>query len=145
MRNAANILWFLAAFAFVCLPLPGSLPTANAADLEADLEIVGDADAGERIFKICGGCHTIDEGGRTKDGPNLYTVIGRTAGTLEGFRYSKAMKAAGASGIVWGRKTLNEYLNDTWKYVPGNIMGLSSIGDATDRANVIAFIERETR
>ncbi|RYE83564.1 MAG: MFS transporter, partial [Hyphomicrobiales bacterium] len=59
----------------------------------------GDVTAGKVVFETCARCHTIGEGARTKIGPVLNDVLGRTAGTLEGFSYSQAMKAAGAGGL----------------------------------------------
>ena len=82
----------------------------------------GDAAAGEDTFKRCKSCHTIangDEvivrGGRT--GPNLFGVIGRTAGTVEGFRYGDDIVAAGAAGLVWTEEALAEYVADPTGYL----------------------------
>lgn len=77
----------------------------------------GDAAAGESGFNRCKACHAIANGddvivrgGRT--GPNLYAIIGRTAGTQDGFRYGDAVVAAGAAGLVWTEETLTEYVTD---------------------------------
>ncbi len=82
----------------------------------------GDATAGEKTFKRCKACHTIANGdtvivrgGRT--GPNLYGVIGRTAGTVDGFRYGKDMVAAGEAGLVWTEAALAEYVADPTAYL----------------------------
>ena len=82
----------------------------------------GDAAAGEKTFKRCKACHTIANGdtvivrgGRT--GPNLYGVIGRTAGTVDGFRYGKDMVAAGEAGLVWTEAALAEYVADPTAYL----------------------------
>ncbi len=76
-----------------------------------------DAAAGEDLFKRCKSCHsitngdeTIQRGGRT--GPNLFGVIGATAGTVEGFRYGDDMVAAGEAGLVWDETNLAEFVTD---------------------------------
>jgi cytochrome c len=101
----------------------------------------GDAEAGKTIFKKCGACHTLVEG-KKKIGPSLYGVIGRTAGTAEGFTYSKAMKAYGASGVVWSAETLDPYLVAPRKVVKGTKMSFPGLKDEADRANVIAYLEQ---
>lgn len=78
----------------------------------------GDAAAGEKDFKKCKSCHTIAspegevifKGGKT--GPNLYGVVGRTAGTYEGFKYGKSIVDAGAAGLVWDADNLAAYIRD---------------------------------
>lgn len=82
----------------------------------------GDADKGEKVFKKCRACHmikngdeTIERGGRT--GPNLYGVIGRKAGSEEGYNYDEAMKKAGEAGLVWDEEKVAEYLHDPSAYL----------------------------
>ncbi len=79
----------------------------------------GDADAGEQVFNQCAACHVVtdDEGetlagraGRT--GPNLYGVPGRTAGTVEDFRYSSSMEEAGEAGLAWNEEDFVAYVQD---------------------------------
>jgi cytochrome c len=101
----------------------------------------GDPEAGKTIFKKCATCHTLVEG-KKKIGPSLYGVIGRTAGTAEGFKYSKAMKAYGESGVVWAAETLDPYLVAPRKVVKGTKMSFPGLKDQADRANVIAYLEQ---
>ncbi|MFN3936236.1 MAG: c-type cytochrome [Gemmobacter sp.] len=83
----------------------------------------GDIANGEKEFGKCKSCHAvvapdgteIVKGGKT--GPNLYGVIGRVAGTAEGFRYSPSMKAAGEKGLVWDIETFDEYTHDATKFL----------------------------
>ncbi|WP_322866927.1 c-type cytochrome [Aquicoccus sp. G2-2] len=83
----------------------------------------GDAKKGAKIFKKCKACHSItspdgdkiQRGGRT--GPDLYGVIGRQAGTYEGFKYSKVMIESGEKGLVWNQEELTAYLPDPTKYL----------------------------
>jgi cytochrome c len=94
---------------------------------------------GEKIFKKCKACHTT-EPGKNKIGPSLAGVIGRTAGGLEGYKYSKAMKAYGAAGTIWGEDTLEVYLADPRGVVKGTKMTFPGLKKETERADVIAFL-----
>ncbi len=83
----------------------------------------GDAAAGEKVFKKCKSCHmivsdagdTIVKGGKT--GPNLYGVAGRTAGTIDGFRYGDSLVAAGEKGLVWDEASFVAYVQDPKGYL----------------------------
>ena len=71
----------------------------------------GDAEAGAKVFKKCKACHTVKEGGKHRVGPNLWALLGRQAGTAEGYKkYSKDMIAAGEAGLVWSEDTLASYI-----------------------------------
>ena len=99
----------------------------------------GDAAAGEKLFKRCKACHVVDAE-KHKTGPHLVNIMGRTAGTVEGYkRYSKAIKA---SGIVWNEETLDRYLEKPKAYVKGTRMAFSGLRKEADRANVIAYLKR---
>lgn len=101
----------------------------------------GNAAAGKKVFKKCAACHTLVPG-KKKIGPSLAGVIGRTAGTGEGFRYSKAMKAYGASGVVWDAASLDVYLTAPRKVVKGTKMSFPGLKKPEDRANLISFLEQ---
>ena len=106
---------------------------------EAPAMASGDAAAGEKLFKRCKACHVVDAE-KHKTGPHLVNVMGRTAGTVEGYkRYSKAMKA---SGIVWNEKTLDGYLEKPKAYVKGTLMAFAGLRKEADRANVITYLKR---
>jgi nitrite reductase (NO-forming) len=96
----------------------------------------GDAAAGRLVFRKCQACHSLEEG-KNLLGPSLAGVIGRKAGTAPSYNYSPAMKGA---DIVWNEKTLDQYLNDPAKVVPGNKMPFPGLKTDHDRADVIAFI-----
>jgi len=76
-----------------------------------------DAEAGEKIFKKCATCHQVGEGAENKTGPLLTGVVGRPAASVEGFKYSKSMTAAGAAGHVWDEESIFEYINNPTKYL----------------------------
>lgn len=97
----------------------------------------GDIQAGAKVFKKCKACHYVDRE-KNKTGPHLVNIIGRTAGTLEGYKYSKAMKA---SGIVWDEATLAEYLRAPKKYIKGTKMAFAGLRKDADIANIIAYLK----
>jgi nitrite reductase (NO-forming) len=100
----------------------------------------GDATAGRLVFRKCQACHSI-EPGKNLLGPSLAGVIGRKAGTEPSYNYSQGMKSA---GVVWDEKTLNQYLEDPAKTVPGNKMPFPGLKTDHDRADVIAFLAAST-
>ena len=101
----------------------------------------GDAEAGGRLFtKTCGGCHSIGENARNGFGPQLNGVIGRLAGTSEGYQYSDAMKN---SGVVWTREKLAAYIEAPKKVVSGTRMIFWGISDQEKIDNLLAYIESD--
>lgn len=101
----------------------------------------GDLENGQKQFQLCRSCHTIAEGGANMTGPNLYGIFGRTAGTVEKFRYSEPLKA---SGIVWDGAKLDQWLADPRGFLPGNRMSFMGVKDAKDRIDLIAYLKVET-
>jgi cytochrome c2 len=75
------------------------------------------AERGEKIFKSCKACHQVGDKARNRTGPVLNGVIGRQAGVAEGFRYSKSMRDAGLSGLVWDAESVAEYLFNPTTYM----------------------------
>jgi cytochrome c len=99
--------------------------------------LTGDPVAGEKIFGQCKTCH-VAEAGVNRVGPSLWGVVGRTAGSIEGFKYSKANKN---SGLVWTEEQLFTYLEAPQRTVPGTIMAFAGLKKPQDRADVIAFLK----
>jgi cytochrome c len=99
----------------------------------------GDAAAGEKVFKKCKTCHTFDPG-KKKIGPHLKGVIGRKAAAVEGYKYSKAMKAA---DITWDAANLDEFLKKPKAFMKGTKMSFSGLKKDKQRADVIAYIEAQ--
>ena len=97
----------------------------------------GDVAAGEKVFKKCKACHVIDSE-KNRLGPHLIGVFGRAAGSVDGFKYSKAMTE---SGITWDETTLDAYLADPKGYVPKNKMAFPGLKKEADRVNVIAYLK----
>ena len=103
----------------------------------------GNEARGERLFnQQCKACHTLDKDGARTVGPNLHGLIGRKAGSTEGFSSSDAMKA---SGIVWDDKTLVEYLKDPKGRVPGTKMVYIGLKQEAQQADMIAFLRKATQ
>ena len=98
----------------------------------------GDMSRGEKKFEECAACHKIEPSADSV-GPNLHGVFGRKAGTLADFRYSPAMKR---SGIAWSAQAIDTFLTDPQKVVPGNRMPYAGLADASDRADLIAYLQK---
>lgn len=119
-----------------------ALAAAGFIALASSAAQAGDVKAGEKVFRKCKACHTLEEGGKNKVGPNLHGVFGRTSGTSDGFKYSKAMKEA---AIVWDDETIAAYLEAPRKYIPKNKMAFAGLRKQKDRDNVIAFLKEATK
>ena len=96
----------------------------------------GDAAAGRLVYRKCQACHSMDAG-KNMLGPSLAGIRGRKAGAEPGYNYSAAMKQ---SGLVWDDKTLDAYLADPQKLVPGNKMPFPGLKTDHDRADIIAYL-----
>jgi cytochrome c len=95
----------------------------------------GDAKKGEEIYSRCLACHAL---AYDRTGPRHCGLFGRKAGSVPGFAYSDAMKR---SKIVWSAKTLDRFIADPMKTVPGTAMGYAGVKDAQERADLIAYLE----
>ncbi len=124
MKKAAGVVGFAAA-----LSLAAPLALAE-----------GDAAAGEKVFKKCKACHIIDKE-KNRLGPHLIGIMGRASGSVDGFKYSKAMMEA---GLTWDEATLDQYLADPKGFVPKNKMAFPGLKKEKDRANVIAYLKEAT-
>ena len=98
-----------------------------------------DAAAGEKVFAKCKICHQVGENAKNAVGPVLNGVVGRRAGTYEGYHYSDANKN---SGLTWDEATLKEYLRDPKAKVPGTKMVFPGLKSDDDIANVIAYLKQ---
>lgn len=114
----------------------------------------GDAAAGERAFRGCQACHVVvNDAGETlagrnaKTGPNLYQVAGRTAGSVDGFRYSSSMSEAGEAGLVWDEESFVAYVQDPTGFLQGYLDDGSARGSMSykvrsegDAADLYAYL-----
>lgn len=120
---------------------PGAGKLKLAIGVDGGKAIYGDPTAGKQVFNQCVSCHAV-EAGQNKVGPTLHAVIGRPAGTLPGFRYSDANKK---SGKVWTEQELYTYLANPQKEVPGTYMTYIGVSDPQKRADVIAYLQENTK
>ena len=102
---------------------------------------MGDLGHGEKVFKKCSACHMIASGGKNMIGPNLWSVIGRTAGSVSDYKYSKAMVAYGKE---WTFEEMNSYLIKPQAYVKGTKMAFAGLRKEKDRASVILFMNSKS-
>jgi cytochrome c2 len=82
----------------------------------------GDVKKGKKAFKKCKVCHAVGDGAKSKVGPPLNNIFGKTAGTHEGFKYSKVMIAKGGEGLVWNDETMAEFIKSPKRYMKGTKM-----------------------
>lgn len=117
----------------------GDAPEAPVEVSIAALMAEGDAEKGEKVAKKCAACHTFDNGGANKVGPNLWNVVARAAGAVDGFKYSAAMAAYGAEH-TWSFEELNAFLASPKKHVSGTSMGFAGLKKPADRADMMAYL-----
>jgi cytochrome c len=125
MMNRAVLLSAIATSTFLCAS------GASAQDVEN----------GAEVFKRCRACHDVGDKAKNKVGPLLNGIIGRKAGTIEGFNYSDSNKKAGADGWVWTEEKMMEYLLNPRTAMPGNKMAFAGLRDEQDRKDLIAYLK----
>jgi cytochrome c2 len=123
-----------------------SISTATAILLFSSIGYANAADAGKgkRVFNKCKSCHTL-VAGKHRIGPSLAGIFGRKAGGASKYKYSKAMKKAGAGGLVWDEKTMAEYLPKPRKFVKGTKMTFAGLKKKSDIDNLMAFLKEATK
>ena len=125
--------------------MKGRIPTATlalalAAALGGGAALAeGDAAKGEKVFKKCKVCHTFDPG-KKKIGPHLKGIVGRKAGAVEGYKYSKAMAE---SDITWDEANLDEFLTKPKAFVKKTKMSFAGLKKEDQRADLIAYLKAE--
>ena len=101
----------------------------------------GDIVSGEKIFKKCAACHSINKGGKNKIGPALYNVVGRTVGGVDDYKYSKTLASYGKK---WTFEELNGFLTKPSSYLKGTKMSYAGLRKEKDRASVIKYLNQSS-
>ena len=107
----------------------------------AALMSLGDISHGEKVFKKCAACHSIVKGGKNNIGPALYNVVGRKVGSIDDYKYSKAMSGHGKE---WTFEELNGYLIKPAKWIKGTKMAFAGLRKEKDRASVIKYLNQNS-
>jgi cytochrome c len=120
--------------------------TSEAAEVVEKVDIaaimaLGDVANGEKIFKKCAACHSINKGGKHKIGPALYNVVGRTVGGVDDYKYSKSLASYGKE---WTFEELNGFLLKPASYIKGTKMSYAGLRKEKDRASVIKYLNQNS-
>ncbi len=107
----------------------------------AALMALGDITSGEKIFKKCAACHSINKGGKNNIGPALYNVVGRKVGEISDYKYSKALTAYNKE---WTFEELNGFLIKPAKWIRGTKMAYAGLRKEKDRASVIKYLNQNS-
>lgn len=122
------------------LPVPAAGAATPAAAAPVDLGTLlasADAERGKGTAKLCASCHTFEQNGANRVGPNLWAVVGRDVGAKGGFAYSPAI--TGHPG-AWTYEELDRYLASPARAIPGNKMAFNGVRNPKDRANLLAYL-----
>ena len=105
--------------------------------LTVSIANTADTVKGKKVFKKCVACHSLQEG-KNKIGPSLYNLLGRKAGSVDGYKYSKAMKN---SGVVWNEESLDKFLTKPRKFIPKTKMSFRGIKKKSLRDDIISYLK----
>jgi cytochrome c2 len=100
----------------------------------------GDTERGKKVFRKCAACHAVGSKAKNRVGPKLNGIVGRKAGTVKGFKYSKANTKAGEDGLVWTEDVLLEYLENPRAAMPGTKMVFAGLKKQKDREDLVAYL-----
>ena len=118
--------------------------TTDAVDEVFDLAsfvALGDVEHGKKVFKKCAACHSINQGGKNKIGPALWSVMQRKSGELSDYNYSKSLIN---HGKIWSFAELNGFLLKPATWIRNNKMGFAGLKDERDRASVILYMNESS-
>jgi cytochrome c len=126
----------------IAVPESGEADGDAPAAAESVLPLLASADpaAGETVFRRCQACHTVEQGGPNKVGPNLWNIVNAPAAHLDNFSYSAAVREYAQEGEVWDYENLDHFLLNPRGFLPGTAMSFAGLRNIDDRANVIAYL-----
>ena len=102
---------------------------------------LGNIDHGKMVFKKCYSCHSVSKDGGNKIGPALWGIIGRKVGSIDNYKYSKAMKEFGKT---WDFDAMNTFLVKPKNFVKGTKMAFVGLKEEKDRASVILYLNEQS-
>ena len=102
---------------------------------------LGNIDHGKKMFRQCAACHSISKGGGNKIGPALFGVMGRKAGSIDDYKYSKGMIELGK---IWDLISMNDFLIKPKDYVKGTKMAYAGLKKEKDRASIILYLNEQS-
>jgi len=117
---------------------------SNSSDKPSDIMALlasANASEGEKVFKRCASCHSVSKGGKNKIGPALWGVIGRQAGILTDYKYSKSLIAYGKK---WSFQEIDGFLAKPKEWVPGTKMAFAGLKNQKDRASLILYMNNQS-
>ncbi len=114
--------------------------TEKAEESVLDLLVTASAEKGKKVAKKCTACHTFDQGGPNRTGPNLWDVVNKAKASAEGFSYSNGLAAMGAAGEVWTYESIDKLILKPKAYISDTKMSFAGLKKVKDRANMIAYL-----
>jgi cytochrome c len=134
-RTSPMLKFFISKSGIVSLAVAAVLMASSGAQ-------AGDAIKGKKLFNRCKSCHVVDKN-INKTGPSLLGVIGRQAGSLEDYKkYSRAMRAAGAEGLVWDEENLATFIRKPKAFIKGTKMVFPGFRKDDQLADIIAYLKQ---
>ena len=116
-------------------------PKAETASIVKTASTLTPMERGAKLYKRCRACHTLDEGGKHKVGPNLWAIYGAKAGSKEDFNYSKAMAA---SEVIWDDATMDAYIKKPSEFIKGGRMSFAGLKRQEDREALFLYLKAKT-
>lgn len=147
MRKYLYPVVFISIFIVGACSKPGNAPVEVNEKTESQAQnpvaVVADdpLKRGRILYTRCKSCHTLEEGGKHRVGPNLWNIGGASAGKKEGFAYSTVMSE---SEVIWTDEALAAYIENPKKFMPGNRMSFAGLRKPEDQAAVIEYLKAKT-
>lgn len=124
----------------VMLPILFVMGAITVIPAMAEGDIKGNIKAGKKVFKKCKACHSLKEDDH-RTGPSMHDILGREAGSIEGYDYSTAMAE---SGLIWDEETFSSFMKKPKELVPDTKMAFTGLKKDKDIVNLIAYIKSES-